>query len=163
MFLSRRSLDLSLVSPRKPHDSDERAESASLCTDDDSCRLLGTPTQDRVMGVDGSGNSSGRAGSKRFQLPGKVKQQAGSFERPRWRHLCSHMFLCVASYPVIYAGTLLARNRSLFWARVIVGLWCAAVGVVIGWSLLAYASRFLEAASGCQISLPYVIPDDSGV
>ena len=147
MFIFRRSSDFSLVSLRKPHDNDGRAESASLYTDDDSYRLLGPPTQDRVVGVDGPGDNSDRV-SGRFQLQEKARQPARSFERPRWRHLCLHVFLCVASYPVIYAGTLLARNRSLFWARVIVGLWCAAVGVVIGWSLLAYASRFLEAASG---------------
>jgi len=160
MFTSHRSSDLSLASLRKPHDNDERAESASLYTDDDSHRLLGTPTQDRVMGAGGPGNNSGLAGGREFQLPGKARRPARSFERPRWSHLCLHAFLCVTSYPVIYAGTILARNRTLFWARVIVGLWCAAVGVVIGWSLLAYASRFLEAASGCQFLLPPSQPCD---
>lgn len=69
------------------------------------------------------------------------------FERPNYLHVIAHVVVCCVAYPIIYAGTVLARDRSLFWARVIVGLWCAGVGVVIGWSLVAFATKYTEAAS----------------
>ena len=143
---SRSSSDFLLIPLPNPHHRDERTESRTFTDDHDNGR--------------GGGNGGGG-----FQLPqmppprrwspGKVRRPARLFERPKWGHLCLHTFLCVASYPIIYVGTILARDRSLFWARVIVGLWCAGVGTVIGWSLLAYASRFLEAASESQTSSPH--------
>lgn len=69
------------------------------------------------------------------------------FEPPNYLHILAHTVLCCIAYPIIYAGTILARDKSLFWARVIVGLWCAGVGVVIGWSLVAFATKYTEAAS----------------
>jgi len=164
MSSSRGSSDFILATLRNPHDRDERAESRIFSDDDSHRPLIGTPTRDHTMGVDDLGNKFNGAGSRGngnrnggggFQTPpprrwssGKVRRSAGLFERPKWGHLCLHVFLCIAGYPILYIGAIFARDKSLFWARVIVGLWCAAVGVVIGWSLLAYASRFLEAASG---------------
>ena len=148
IFISHRSSDLSLVSLRKPHDSEERAESAPSHAEDDSRRPSGPQTRDRLMGADGSGNNPDRAGGEGFQLPRKTTRPARSFERPRWRHLCLHVCLCIASYPVVYAGTTVARNRSLFWARVIVGLWCAAGG---GHRMEFGCVRF-EVPRSCQLT-----------
>lgn len=69
------------------------------------------------------------------------------FERPDYLHIFAHAVFCCAAYPIVYAGTVAAKDRSLFWARVIVGLWSAGVGVVIGWSLVAFATKYTEAAS----------------
>lgn len=69
------------------------------------------------------------------------------FERPDYFHILVHATCCCVAYPILYAGTAAAKDRSLFWARVIVGLWCAGVGVVIGWSLVAFATKYAEAAS----------------
>lgn len=69
------------------------------------------------------------------------------FEPPNYPHIVAHAIICCIAYPIIYAGTVLAKDKSLFWARVIVGLWCAGVGVVIGWSLVAFATKYTEAAS----------------
>ena len=72
----------------------------------------------------------------------------GLFKRPNWGHLCLYMFLWYRGLPRHTCRDV----KSLFWACVIVGLWCAAVGVaMIGLSLLAYASRFLEVASRSQL------------
>lgn len=68
-------------------------------------------------------------------------------ERPNHLRIFIHAILCCAAYPVLYAGAIAAKDRSLFWARVIVGLWCAGVGVVIGWSLVGFAAKYMEAAS----------------
>ena len=170
MSLSRGSSDLFLVPLRNPHDRGERMGPRISADDDSHQPLIATPIQDYAMEVGDPSNDPGRdrarsgerdrsGGRFRFlqmptprrRSPGKVgRPGARLFERPKWKHLWLHVFLCIASYPVIYAGTILARDKSLFWARVIVGLWCAGVGVAIGWSLLAYASRFLEAASELQ-------------
>jgi len=69
------------------------------------------------------------------------------FERPNFFHIFAHVVVCCASYPIIYAGAISAKDKSLFWARVIVGLWCAGVGVAMGWSLVRFARNYSEAAS----------------
>jgi len=84
------------------------------------------------------------------------------FERPNRLHIFLHVVACCASYPIIYAGTLSAKDKSLFWARVIVGLWCAGVGMVIGWSLITFARKYTEAASEhtfCAFSSTSWVPD----
>lgn len=69
------------------------------------------------------------------------------FERPDYLHILAHAIFCCIAYPIIYVGTVATKGKSLFWARVIVGLWCAGIGVVIGWSLVAFATKYAEAAS----------------
>lgn len=69
------------------------------------------------------------------------------FERPNYYHVFAHAVCCCVAYPIIYAGTVAAKDKSLFWARLIVGLWCAGIGVLIGWSLVAFATKYAEAAS----------------
>lgn len=78
---------------------------------------------------------------------GSPRVSSRRFERPNYLHIFAHAVFCCAAYPVIYAGTIAAKDRSLFWARVIVGLWCAGVGVVIGWSLMGFATKYMEASS----------------
>ena len=90
--------------------------------------------------------------SPRQWTSGKARRSTGLFERPKRRDPCLHVLLCIAGYSIIHVGAIFA-NKNVCWARVIVGLWCAAVGVVIGSSLLAYVSRFPEAASGSQSSI----------
>ncbi|KAF9647470.1 hypothetical protein BDM02DRAFT_3270255 [Thelephora ganbajun] len=173
MSSPRGSSGFFLVPLHNPYDRDEQTESR-VFTEDDSYRpLIATPTQDHAMELNGSDRNSSQTGSggrsggrgdgnggvglrpprmppPRRWTSGKARQSR-LFERPKWGHLCLHAFLCIAGYPLIYVGTILARDKTLFWARLIVGLWCATVGVVIGWSLLAYASRFLEAATWATI------------
>jgi len=79
------------------------------------------------------------------------------FERPNYYHIFAHVVCCCVAYPIIYAGTVAAKDRSLFWARVIVGLWCAGIGAVIGWNLVAFATKYAEAASK-HISLSSFAP-----
>ena len=69
------------------------------------------------------------------------------FERPNYYHVFAHVVCCCVAYPIIYAGTVVAKGKSLFWARVIIGLWCAGIGAVIGWNLVAFATKYAEAAS----------------
>jgi hypothetical protein len=69
------------------------------------------------------------------------------FERPNYFHVFAHVVFCCASYPIIYAGTVAAKDTSIFWARVIVGLWCSGIGITIGWSLVVFATMYAEAAS----------------
>lgn len=76
------------------------------------------------------------------------------FERPNFFHIFAHVVVCCAAYPIIYAGVISAKDKSLFWARVIVGLWCAGVGVAIGWSLVRFARKYTEAASKRTFACP---------
>jgi len=69
------------------------------------------------------------------------------FERPNYLHIFAHVAFCCIAYPIIYVGAVAAKDKSLFGARVIVGLWCAGIGVVIGWSLVTFATKYTEAAS----------------
>jgi hypothetical protein len=76
-----------------------------------------------------------------------LRTSSKRFERPNYLRIFLHAAFCCIAYPVLFAGTIAAKDRSLFWARVIVGLWCGAVGIVIGWSLVAFATKYTEAAS----------------
>lgn len=94
--------------------------------------------------------SSGSLNRAPHRLPNPTRMSrtwTKRFERPNYFHIIVHAACCCVAYPVIYAGTVAAKNRSLFWARVIVGLWCGGIGVVIGWSLVAFATKYAEAAS----------------
>ena len=106
---------------------------------------LVTPT---YAALPSSGSSDGTPhGSGPLELTRTTRASTKRFERPNYQHILAHAICCCFAYPIIYAGTVAAKDKSLFWARVIVGLWCAGVGVVIGWSLVAFATKFTEAAS----------------
>ena len=76
-----------------------------------------------------------------------IRTSTKRFERPNYFHVFAHVVCCCVAYPIIYAGTVAANDKTLFWARVIVGVWCTGIGVVIGWSLVAFATQYAEAAS----------------
>lgn len=69
------------------------------------------------------------------------------FERPDWRQLAVHVFGCFISYPVMYLVTLAAKDRSLFLTRVLVATWASVVGFCLAFSLVVFATKYLEAAS----------------
>lgn len=72
---------------------------------------------------------------------------ASGFEAPQWRNILIHTAMCLVSYPTLLAVMLVARNKSLFWTRFIVGVGCGVVGLCLGYSLLMLAKSHLEAAS----------------
>ncbi|KAF9268361.1 hypothetical protein L218DRAFT_854066 [Marasmius fiardii PR-910] len=72
---------------------------------------------------------------------------SNGFEPPQWKKIIFHVFLCAVSYPFLLLVTVLAKGRTLFWCRVIVGIGCGLVGVSLGLSLLELAKAFLEAAT----------------
>lgn len=87
-------------------------------------------------------------GAPRHLDPSRTPRTSSKlFERPNFLHIFAHVVVCCAAYPIIYAGAVSAKDKSLFWARVIVGLWCAGVGVAIGWSLVRFSRNYTEAAS----------------
>ncbi|EKM82111.1 hypothetical protein AGABI1DRAFT_70724 [Agaricus bisporus var. burnettii JB137-S8] len=67
------------------------------------------------------------------------------YEVPEWISLLIHTFLCVVSYPVLVAFVQIAKGRTLFWTRVIVGIGSGITGVLLGRSLLQLSRRHLEA------------------
>lgn len=83
--------------------------------------------------------------------PSKPKIGARSlfkgFERPHWGKIVMHFLACIASYPAMYLLTLVARERSLFIARVLVAVWCSVFGFCLAFSLVEFATKHLEAAS----------------
>ena len=114
-------------------------------------QLLVTPATNNVHTALFSNQSGSSNGTPHGQDPLKptrtTRRSTRRFERPNYLHIFTHAVFCCAAYPIVYTGTVAAKDRSLFWARVIVGLWCAGVGVVIGWSLVAFAMKYMEAAS----------------
>lgn len=71
------------------------------------------------------------------------------FERPDLKQLALHILICFASYPVMYLVTLIAKDRSLFIVRAVVAIGSAGVGFCLAFSLVAFATKYLEAASTC--------------
>jgi hypothetical protein len=69
------------------------------------------------------------------------------FERPKWKTLLVHIFLCLVTYPLLMIVVVIAENRSLFWTRFIVGLGCGLVGAGLSLSVLALGKSYIEAAS----------------
>ena len=70
-----------------------------------------------------------------------------SFERPRCRSLLIHITTCATIYPFLYFITWAAEGRSLFVVRTLVGLGTATIAFVIGFFLIDYARKFMEASS----------------
>ncbi|KAG6828760.1 hypothetical protein H0H92_006839 [Tricholoma furcatifolium] len=53
---------------------------------------------------------------------------ATGFQVPQWTQIFVHILLCIVSYPLLLVVMLIARNKSLFWTRFIVGVGCGLVG-----------------------------------
>jgi hypothetical protein len=70
-----------------------------------------------------------------------------NFERPNYFLLFTHLILCGLAWPILYVFTLIARDKTLFWARLVVSMGGGIVGVSLGFTLLNLSKRFLEAAS----------------
>ncbi|KAG6901638.1 hypothetical protein C0995_009739 [Termitomyces sp. Mi166 len=88
---------------------------------------------------------------------------ASGFEVPHWRKILVHTALCLASYPILLAVTLVARNQPIFWTRFIVGLGCGLVGLCLGYSLLTLAKCHLEAATWATVIHQSHFDDSPGV
>ncbi|XP_006459732.1 hypothetical protein AGABI2DRAFT_202095 [Agaricus bisporus var. bisporus H97] len=67
------------------------------------------------------------------------------YEVPEWTSLAVHTFFCIISYPVLLAFVQIAKGRTLFWTRLIVGIGSGITGVLLGNSLLQLSRRHLEA------------------
>ena len=79
--------------------------------------------------------------------PANDETLQASFERPRCRRLLIHIATCAIIYPFLYFITWVAEGRSLFAVRTLVGLGTATVAFVIGFFLIDYATKFMEASS----------------
>ena len=79
--------------------------------------------------------------------PPRSKPLFRGFERPNFCHIVILTILCLLTYPVFYALTFVAKDRSLFIVRLLVSVWCSGVGSALGYVLLGIGARHLEAAS----------------
>jgi len=124
-----------------PNATPAGADDSYIATKEPEPQLLMTPISAKDQTAPLTNGSSDGTPIPTARTPSK------RFERPNYLHIFAHAIFCCVAYPIIYAGAVAAKDKSLFWARVIVGLWCAGVGVVIGWSLVAFATKYTEAAS----------------
>ncbi|KAG5639156.1 hypothetical protein H0H81_006415 [Sphagnurus paluster] len=85
-----------------------------------------------------------------LKLPRKNPFAEG-FEAPHRKTILFHIVLCVVTYPILLLVTIIARERSLFWTRFIVGLGCGILGLIIGLSLLKLAQPLLEAVTWATV------------
>ena len=69
------------------------------------------------------------------------------FERPSFTHISILIALSLAAYPALYILTLVANDKSLSVVRLIVALWCSAIGFALGYILLKIGVQHFEAAS----------------
>ena len=76
-----------------------------------------------------------------------ARTSAKRFERPNYFRILAHAGCCCTAYPIIHFGAGHVKNMSLFQARAIVGVLCTGIGAVIGWNLVAFATKYAEAAS----------------
>lgn len=83
--------------------------------------------------------------------PAKKHPFAQGFEPPRWRLLWIHVGLCLLAYPFLLIFVILARGRSLFWARFFVGVGSGLVGFSLGLSLLRLGRGILEASAWATV------------
>ena len=92
--------------------------------------------------------SSSTTKSQRADKPSlRSKPLFQGFERPSFSRIAILTVLCVLTYPTFYLLTLVARGKSLFVVRLIVGMWCSVVGFAIGYFLLKTGAQHLEATS----------------
>ncbi|KAG5645259.1 hypothetical protein DXG03_006561 [Asterophora parasitica] len=85
------------------------------------------------------------------------------FEAPKWKAILLHVGMCLAAYPSLLFIVLIAREKSLFWSRFIVGLGSGIIGVALGLSLLGLARRLLEAATWATVIHQSHVEDSPGV
>ena len=69
------------------------------------------------------------------------------FERPAWKRLAVHILACVCTYPAAYSISVAANDKSIFWARFIVGLGSGILGIILSSNLHEFAKWHLEASS----------------
>lgn len=81
------------------------------------------------------------------------------YEVPEWTSLAVHTFFCIISYPVLLAFVQIAKGRTLFWTRLIVGIGSGITGVLLGNSLLQLSRRHLEATGESDTSPPAGVID----
>ena len=79
---------------------------------------------------------------KGLRLPG-----FSAFEPADPLQLLLFTISCLAAYPLLYAVSVIASNRSLFWARFFVGAGCGLVGFTLGFFITEMAKFHLEASS----------------
>ena len=69
------------------------------------------------------------------------------FEKTDWNGIVMHTIFCFVAYPFLIALCALASDRSIFWARVIVGGGCGVLGYALAFYPYRFATRYLEAGS----------------
>lgn len=79
--------------------------------------------------------------------PLRSKPLFPGFERPNLARIAILAVLCLCAYPALYILTLVARDKTLFTVRLIVAMWCSAVGFALGYVLVKIGVQHLEAAS----------------
>ncbi|KAF8811858.1 hypothetical protein BYT27DRAFT_7088513 [Phlegmacium glaucopus] len=72
-------------------------------------------------------------------------------EPPQWRNMAVHVVLCGLAYPVLLAFVIVAQGKTLFWARLSVGVGSSLLGLMLGVSLTVLGRRMLEAATWATI------------
>jgi len=77
----------------------------------------------------------------------QLKPLSPGFEAPSFLYIATLTILCPATYLAFYILTLVAKDRSLFVVRAIVGLWGWVAGFALGYFLLRIGAQHLEAAS----------------
>lgn len=77
----------------------------------------------------------------------RAKPLFRGFESPSFPRIAILVVLCLSAYPALYILTLVARDKSLFVARLIVAMWCSGVGFALGYLLVKIGVQHLEAAS----------------
>ncbi|KAL0571126.1 hypothetical protein V5O48_010834 [Marasmius crinis-equi] len=95
--------------------------------------------------------------SKRHPIPFASR----GFEPPEWKKIFLHVFLCAVAYPFLLLVVVIAKNRSIFWCRTIVGIGCGIVGFALGVSLIELAKTFLEAATWATLIHQSNVPTDA--
>lgn len=87
-------------------------------------------------------------------LPKPPKQHPFSqlYEAPKWNTLAVHTLLCLLTYPFLLIFVIVAKGRTLFWTRLLVGAGCGIIGFLLGLSLIGLARRHLEASGKSQCS-----------
>ncbi|KAF9033113.1 hypothetical protein BJ165DRAFT_758466 [Panaeolus papilionaceus] len=69
------------------------------------------------------------------------------FESPPFYLLMLHFFFCLMTYPVLFIAAMAATRRTLFWARVIVGMGCSIMGFSLSFTLVGLTQALIEAAT----------------
>lgn len=100
-----------------------------------------------------------------YGLPKPPKRHPFSqwFEAPKWKTLAIHTMLCLATYPFLLIFVVIAKDKTLFWTRVAVGIGCGIAGLSLGISLVRLARSHLEAAAWATVIHQSKYHDHPGV